>query len=727
MVSILLPRILGPEARGEYQLAVKLAGLVLAVAQWGIPEVLLQVMAEGRARTGALIGTSLGLGLAGAALIAALLGLAAPLFKDNLLRGVDPLLLWLTLGGSVASLVGLLARRFIQLGGRLDVYNGLDVGRNVLFLALVLVGGALLPRQALGPTSAWLIGEIVLAIVATAFLWRRARGSGTWAPQPQLARELARSGAPIQLGLLGMFVGSEGGAFVLNANLDVATVGIYSVALSVSRLVLQVSIALRTALQPRLVAGEQDSAAVTARVTRHGLMWMVAVACALALGSPLAPVVFTREFDAVGPALVLLLPGMVAYGVWQLLAGHLLRIGPARVPGGDGLALRTHLDRVAGAPGPGLRTGRRGGRPEHRVCSGDNRGADRLPPPQRPPAARPGARSRRPGVLRRPDTTCAGASLSGALAAAGGQLPPAVGGVETLLYQTNRLLTDPPLVLAPAPAAANDITVRSVRLDLAARAAYRPLWALHPALHYLQAFSAPALRAAASWRPQAIQAGHIYLAPLAWLLARRLRLPFVVYAYGQEVWRAGRAMGLRPLDALLRGKALRAASTVLVPGGFTAGLLADWRVPRARIVAVPYGAEPRPASAAPSGKTLLTVARLIPRKGIDTVIRAMPGLPADVEYRVVGSGPDERRLRGLAQTTALAVACTSWAGWMNARSPTNIVAAPCSCCRRVVRSTAISRAMAWCTSKPPPGVVPSSPVAPAARSTRSSTARRASW
>jgi phosphatidyl-myo-inositol dimannoside synthase len=228
--------------------------------------------------------------------------------------------------------------------------------------------------------------------------------------------------------------------------------------------------------------------------------------------------------------------------------------------------------------------------------------------------------------------------------------PPAVGGVETLLYQTNRLLTDPPLVLAPAPAAGTDVTVRSVRLDLAARAAYRPLWALHPALHYVQAFSAPALRAAADWRPRAIQAGHIYLAPLAWLLARRFQVPFVVYAYGQEVWRAGRGMGLRPLDALLRGKALRAADTVLVPGGFTAGLLADWRVPRQRILAVPYGAEPRPASAAPSGKTLLTVARLIPRKGIDTVIRAMPGLPADVEYRVVGSGPDEPRLRGLAQS-----------------------------------------------------------------------------
>ena len=384
---------------------------MLAVAQWGIPEVLLQLMAEGRARTGALIGTSLCLGLVGAALIAALLGLVAPLFRDNLLRGVDPLLLWLTLGGSVASLVGLLARRFIQLGGRLDVYNGLDVGRNLLFLLLVLAGGALLPRQALGPVSAWLIGEIVLAIVATAFLWRLVRGRGTWAPQPQLARDLARSGAPIQLGLLGMFVGSEGGAFVLNANLDVATVGIYSVALSVSRLVLQVSIALRTALQPRLVAGEQDSAAVTARVTRHGLMWMVAVA------SHWPSARHWRPWSSRASSTRSDQPSCCCCQAWWRTACGNCWPGTccgsaARVPGGHGVALRTHLDRVAGAGRPGLRTGRRGGRAEHRVCSGDNRGADRLRPPQRPPVARPGARSRRPGVLRRPDPTRAGASLS---------------------------------------------------------------------------------------------------------------------------------------------------------------------------------------------------------------------------------------------------------------------------------------------------------------------------
>jgi O-antigen/teichoic acid export membrane protein len=352
-VSVLLPRLLGPEARGEYQLAVKLAGLVLAVAQWGIPEVLLQVMANGGAggpaksvvtatggpldaagsapaqrTTGTLIGTSLSIGIGAALAIAVVLAVATPLFRDNLLRDVEPLLLWLALAGSLASIVGLLARRFLQLSGRLDLYNGLDVGRTLLFLGLIVIGGVVLPRQAVGPTVAWLIGEVALAAVALAFLLRQfSPSSDTWRLQPATARELARSGAPIQLGLLGMFVGSEGGVFALNATLPIAAVGIYSVALSVSRLVLQVSIALRTALQPRLLTGEQDSAAMTARVTRHGLLWMLFIACALAIGSPLAPVVFTREFDAVGPTLVLLLPGMVAYGVWQLLAGHLLRIG----------------------------------------------------------------------------------------------------------------------------------------------------------------------------------------------------------------------------------------------------------------------------------------------------------------------------------------------------------------------------------------------------------------
>jgi phosphatidylinositol alpha-1,6-mannosyltransferase len=232
--------------------------------------------------------------------------------------------------------------------------------------------------------------------------------------------------------------------------------------------------------------------------------------------------------------------------------------------------------------------------------------------------------------------------------------PPALGGVETLLYETNRRLREPPLVLAPAPAFCDDVRVCPIGTSWPVRAAYRPLWLLHPSLHYTQRFLLPALRAARRRRPEVIQAGHVYLAPLANLLSRRLHIPYVAYAYGQEVWRSGARMGTAGLDWRLRGGALRLASRVLVPGRFTAGLLADWGVNAARVVSVPFGASPRPFAGPPTGSGLLSVGRLVPRKGIDMTIRALRCLPADVAYRVVGSGPDLSRLRRLAQAEGVA-------------------------------------------------------------------------
>src|SRR5258708_7544483 len=44
--------------------------------------------------------------------------------------------------------------------------------------------------------------------------------------------------------------------------------------------------------------------------------------------------------------------------------------------------------------------------------------------------------------------------------------------------------------------------------------------------------------------------------------------------------------------------------SVFVPGSFTAGLLADWQVKSERMVTVPYGADPRPATTPPIDETL---------------------------------------------------------------------------------------------------------------------------
>ncbi|MBV9546767.1 MAG: glycosyltransferase family 4 protein [Chloroflexi bacterium] len=226
---------------------------------------------------------------------------------------------------------------------------------------------------------------------------------------------------------------------------------------------------------------------------------------------------------------------------------------------------------------------------------------------------------------------------------------PLLGGVETLLYQTFTRIAEPPLVIAPTPAHAPDMAITPVGMSTVDRAAYRPLWKIHPTLHFSARFWRPTLRAMRAWRPRVLVAGHIYLAPLTWMLARRTRRPFVVCAYGQEVWRGGAPMGLPNVDEFLRGGALRAADAVLVPGSFTAGLLNDWQVGTEVVRCIPYGAEPRPEPTIRSNAArLLTVARLVPRKGIDMVIGALPELDPSVDYHIVGTGPDEPRLRDIA-------------------------------------------------------------------------------
>ena len=55
-------------------------------------------------------------------------------------------------------------------------------------------------------------------------------------------------------------------------------------------------------------------------------------------------------------------------------------------------------------------------------------------------------------------------------------------------------------------------------------------------------------------------------------------------------------------------------------------------------------------------KIILTVARLVPRKGIDMVIRALPQVLKKIpqaEYWIIGDGPDQARLSSIAQTMRL--------------------------------------------------------------------------
>jgi phosphatidylinositol alpha-1,6-mannosyltransferase len=143
-----------------------------------------------------------------------------------------------------------------------------------------------------------------------------------------------------------------------------------------------------------------------------------------------------------------------------------------------------------------------------------------------------------------------------------------------------------------------------------------------------------------------------------------------VAAHGRELllepWRAV-AFAQRGYDGVRR-QSLRRADRILAGSEYTAGLVRELGVEPSRITVTRYGTDPSrfcPRDASPLRErlglvgrpVLLTISRLVARKGIDAVLgvlasvqRTVPG----VAYVVVGDGPERGRLEAEARANGVA-------------------------------------------------------------------------
>ena len=148
----------------------------------------------------------------------------------------------------------------------------------------------------------------------------------------------------------------------------------------------------------------------------------------------------------------------------------------------------------------------------------------------------------------------------------------------------------------------------------------------------------------------------------AGLLARRLRLVKKVFvaAHGRELLLnvVRRQPVLGASYDRIRVEVLRRVDRFFPVSRYTGGVLEDQGVSPDRIRVVPNGVDPqryRPVDGAAWRREqgigdeplILTLCRLVRRKGIDTVLRALPEVAKavpDVRYLVAGNGPDRERL-----------------------------------------------------------------------------------
>ncbi len=179
-------------------------------------------------------------------------------------------------------------------------------------------------------------------------------------------------------------------------------------------------------------------------------------------------------------------------------------------------------------------------------------------------------------------------------------------------------------------------------------------------------YSLRALALAARMRPGTIFCGHLYMAPLAHLLARLFNARLIVQTHGVETWDA---------PSPLRRRGLEAADLVLAVSRDTRErVLAHAALAPERVVVAPntlaevYAPTPSEADAAlrarlglaEGQRLLLSVSRLDAGqryKGQDRVIALLPALVQrghDPVFVIGGLGDDAQRLAALARDTGVA-------------------------------------------------------------------------
>ena len=146
------------------------------------------------------------------------------------------------------------------------------------------------------------------------------------------------------------------------------------------------------------------------------------------------------------------------------------------------------------------------------------------------------------------------------------------------------------------------------------------------------------------------------LAALGWAAARAAGAPTVTLFYGVELrWVAG---GLRALRWFLRW-AIRRSTEVVAISSYTANEV--MKLVDCPVEVIPYTFElthaPAAAERAPrQGFEILTVGRLVERKGVVHLVEALALLPAELSARlvVIGEGPELPRIRARAEALGVA-------------------------------------------------------------------------
>jgi len=247
------------------------------------------------------------------------------------------------------------------------------------------------------------------------------------------------------------------------------------------------------------------------------------------------------------------------------------------------------------------------------------------------------------------------------------EYPPQVGGIAVYLSKlVDHLPVGRVQVMAPARKGTHDIDMGSSAPIYRRRLVwerFRPSW--------LPAWFWTGWLCRKEGNPSAIVVSHLLpMGEVAYWMKLVRRIPYVVIAHGMD---AALALSSGRRKRRNAQRIMRAADLVVANSEFTARLTETFGVPKDKIVIIrpcpgfplyknvpgAQAEEVRQRYALDGRLTVVSVGRLVDRKGFDVCLKALASLKAqgtDLRYLVIGDGPARKKLEGLAAELGLSEA-----------------------------------------------------------------------
>jgi len=327
--SVLLARMLGPSGKGIFSMVILLPTLIVTFSNLGISPASVYYLARKDFSLGQVVRGNifLGLGLSGVAITAAII--LVSFWSTVLFPGIPQRLLFFGITLIPLSILESYLISIFQGLQNFRIYNILCIipqGVTLIIASiglLVFKGGvsAAILANILGITT----GLIISLLYLKQYLFPKVKGTTLY------IKKGIGYGWKAHLSNILAFLNYRLDMFLINAFLNPASVGLYSVSVSIAEKLWMLSQSVSLVMLPRvseLKDDEDTRRKLTPMISRWVLLVTLLTAVVLAVVSPwIIKIIFGEEFKESAVALQILLPGIVVGSVSRVLSNDIAARG----------------------------------------------------------------------------------------------------------------------------------------------------------------------------------------------------------------------------------------------------------------------------------------------------------------------------------------------------------------------------------------------------------------